>query len=157
MILAEYFPADTSQTVANLMVSFFVLVLTCYFVYGYHSKDVEPINFKEMDNFDIGYIRDDEPPVTVSVEYDELKDLERKVKIAKLKKQLNELNEPKQSSRSKPKAQPKPNNDLFNDCVEVVTSLGTPPRKAKAEAQIMFDRNPNIKTVHEFITEYGKR
>jgi|TARA_B100000085_G_scaffold25869_1_gene21641 hypothetical protein len=159
MILAEYFPADTSQTIANYMVTLFVLVLTIYFIYGYHSKNVEPHDFSNIDNFDLGYIRDEQPQVVVDVEYDELKDLERKVKIAKLKKQLNDLNSPKpkpettkttkQSKASKPA--------IFDDCVSALVGLGSPVRKAKAEAQVIFEKNPNIKTVQEFITEYGKQ
>jgi len=145
MILAEYFPADTSQTIANYIVTLFVLVLTGYFVYGYHSKNVEPLDFSNIDNFDLGYIRDEQPQVVVDVEYDELKELKRKVEIAKLKKQLSELEEPSFDKV------------LFKDCVDALTGLGTPARKAKAEAQSIFEKNPNIKTVQEFITEYGKR
>jgi len=51
----------------------------------------------------------------------------------------------------------KKENPLFKDCTEALVSLGVPKRKAKAEAQIIFDRNPNIKTVQDFITEYGKK
>jgi hypothetical protein len=113
-------------------------------IYGMLNKNVEPLKFN--DNFDLGYVRDNVPTAMVIEEqYDELKELKRKLEIAKLKKQLAELEKPTY------------NNELFNDCVDSLIGLGTPSRKAKAEAQNIFNKNPNIKTVQEFITEYGKR
>ena len=94
----------------------------------------------------LGYIEDSPKPATVQVDnIDELAILKRQVEIAKLKKQLLEFEEPSL------------NNPIFSDCVEVLVGLGTPKRKAKAEAQQIFEDKPTINTVQQFVTEYGKR
>ena len=113
-------------------------------LYGMFGN-VKPVKFS--DSLDLGYIRDDKPSQTLEVvaEEDELKELKRQVEIAKLRKQLKELQDPTSD------------NNLMKDCVDAITALGTPARKAKTEAQTIFQKNPNIKTVQEFITEYGKR
>ena len=105
----------------------------------------KPIKFS--DNFDLGYIRDNDPSKTIEVEAekDELEELKRQVEIAKLRKQLKELQNPTADD------------SLMKDCVDALVGLGTPARKAKTEAQTIFDKNPSIKTVQEFITEHGKR
>lgn len=152
----------TDSYIAHYFAMFIVFVIAISFSIGWAKADgTKPFS----DKFDLGYIEDYplEPNATVVVnDYDELKDLERQVKIAKLKKQLQELNkppEPKQTQKKAPKQQPqKPTKPaIFDDCVSALVGLGTPVRKAKAEVQNIFDRNPNIKTVQEFITEYGKR
>ena len=152
----------TDSYIAHYFAMFIVFVIAISFSIGWAKADgTKPFS----DKFDLGYIEDYplEPNATVVVnDYDELKDLERQVKIAKLKKQLQELNkppEPKQTQKKAPKQQPqKPTKPaIFDDCVSALVGLGTPVRKAKAEVQNIFDRNPNIKTVQQFITEYGKR
>ena len=147
-MLAEIADPKATDTIAAIIFTVVSLIMACSFLLGFFSDNVEPIKF--TDKFDLGYIED--KPVnqsyvqaTVVEEYDELKDLKRQVEIARLKKQLKELQKPVFD------------NDLFKDCVDALTGLGTAPRKAKAEAQILFEKNPNIKTVQEFITEYGKR
>jgi len=84
-------------------------------------------SYEISDRFDIGYI--DEPP-------------EKTVNVVVKKEK---------------KKQKKKENPLLKDCSEVLFSLGVPKRKATAEANIILDKNPSIKTVQEFITEYGKR
>lgn len=149
----------TDSQVAYYISMFIVFVVATSFSIGWAKADgIKPIT----DKFDLGYIEDRPLEVleprksTIKVkqveEHDELKDLERQVKIAKLKKQLHDLNNPESPKESKPSKSP-----IFDDCVSALTALGSPARKAKAEAQVIFDRNPNIKTVQEFITEYGKR
>lgn len=147
----------TDSQVAYFIAMFIVFVVACSFSIGWAKADgIKPFT----DKFELGYIEDS--PVEQNVlepvveEYDELKDLERKVKIAKLKKQLHDINNPKPSVKPDKKSKPsKP--AVFDDCISALTGLGTPARKAKAEAQVIFEKNPNIKTVQEFITEYGKR
>jgi len=147
----------TDSQVAYFIAMFIVFVVACSFSIGWAKADgIKPFT----DKFELGYIEDS--PVEQNVlepvveEYDELKDLERKVKIAKLKKQLHDINNPKPSVKPDKKSKPsKP--AIFDDCVSALAGLGTPARKAKAEAQVIFEKNPNIKTVQEFITEYGKR
>ena len=85
---------------------------------------------------------------TIQTEDDELKVLERRVKIAKLKMQLEELEGSKTKSIDE---------TLLKDCIDVVIGLGTSKRKAKAEVEIIFENNPEIKSVQQFITEYGKK
>ena len=152
----------TDSYIAHYFAMFIVFVIAVSFSIGWAKADgTKPFS----DKFDLGYIEDYplEPNATVVVDdYDELKDLERQVKIAKLKKQLQDLNkppEPKQTKKKAPKQQPKQPSKpaIFDDCVSALIGLGTPARKAKAEVQNIFDRNPNIKTVQQFITEYGKR
>ena len=147
----------TDSQVAYFIAMFIVFVVACSFSIGWTKADgIKPFT----DKFELGYIEDS--PIEQNVlepvveEYDELKDLERKVKIAKLKKQLYDINNPKPSVKPDKKSKPsKP--AIFDDCVSALAGLGTPARKAKAEAQVIFEKNPNIKTVQEFITEYGKR
>lgn len=148
----------TDSEVAYFIAMFIVFVFAVSFSIGWAKADgIKPIS----DKFELGYIEEDAPsiiPVQAQVveEYDELKDLKRQVEIAKLKQQLHDLNNPKPPI--KPTQKPKPTKPaIFDDCVSALVGLGTPTRKAKAEAQIIFDKNPNIKTVQDFITEYGKR
>ena len=140
-MLAQY---ELSEVVGGIIGSCVFGYIAINFFVGLFSPDAKPLS----DRFELGYIDDNDSNDKVEVaieEKDELQELRRQVEIAKLKKQLSELEEP-----SFDKA-------LFNDCVDALTGLGTPARKAKAEAQTIFEKNPNIKTVQEFITEYGKR
>ena len=148
----------TDSEVAYFIAMFIIFVMAVSFSIGWAKADgIKPIT----DKFELGYIEDypvEQTGVVIPVaeEYDELKDLKRQVEIAKLKQQLHDLNNPKPPI--KPTQRPKPTKPaVFDDCVSALIGLGTPARKAKAEAQNIFDRNPNIKTVQEFITEYGKR
>jgi len=159
MILAEYFPAETSTKLVDLACALFFLVMTVYFMYGYHSKNVEPLNFSKLDKFDIGYIRDDEPnlphvSIQLDNDQDELKKLKRQVEIQKLKRQLDQFKSEPAKSKLKHK---KLNEGLTRDCEDVLVSLGVHKRKAKAEVEIILENNPDIKTPQEFITEYGKK
>jgi len=148
----------TDSQTAYFIAMFIVFVFALSFSIGWAKADgIKPIS----DKFELGYIEEDIPqemPIQAQIveEYDELKDLKRQVEIAKLKQQLHDLSNPKPPI--KPTQRPKPTKPaIFDDCVSALTGLGTPARKAKAEVQNIFDRNPNIKTVQDFITEYGKR
>lgn len=140
-MLAQY---ELSEAVGGIIGSCVFGYIAINFFVGLFSSDAKPLS----DRFELGYIDDNDSSDKVEVaieEKDELQELRRQVEIAKLKKQLAELEEPSFDEA------------LFNDCVDALTGLGTPARKAKAEAQNIFEKNPNIKTVQEFITEYGKR
>ncbi len=165
MLLATYADGETAFFLGSFVAYLLGVIVIVSFIYGMLNKNVKPLTFS--DEIEIGIIKDKPAPIqktrsvprpqpiatqVVNVEEDELKVLKRKVEIAKLKKQLHDLNNPKPPKESKPSKPP-----IFNDCVSALTTLGSPVRKAKAEAQNIFDRNPNIKTVQEFITEYGKR
>tara|TARA_Y100001937_G_C7022010_1_gene285896 strand:- start:148 stop:570 length:423 start_codon:yes stop_codon:yes gene_type:complete len=140
-MLAQY---ELNELVGGVIGSCVFGYIAVNFFLGLFSSETNPLS----DRFELGYIDDNNSDSKVEVaieEKDELQELRRQVEIAKLKKQLSELEEP-----SFDKA-------LLKDCVDALTGLGTPARKAKAEAQTIFEKNPNIKTVQEFITEYGKR
>ncbi len=140
-MLAQY---ELSEAVGGIIGSCVFGYIAINFFVGMFSPEAKPIS----DRFELGYIDDNDSESKVEVaieEKDELQELRRQVEIAKLKKQLSELEEPSFDKV------------LFKDCVDALTGLGTPARKAKAEAQTILDKNPNIKTVQEFITEYGKR
>tara|TARA_B100000287_G_scaffold345316_1_gene332692 strand:+ start:89 stop:541 length:453 start_codon:yes stop_codon:yes gene_type:complete len=148
----------TDSHIAHFIAMFIVFVVACSFSIGWAKTDgIKPFS----DKFELGYIEEDASPAIpvqaeIVEEYDELKDLKRQVEIAKLKQQLHDLNNPKPPIKPTQRSKPtKP--AIFGDCVSALTGLGTPARKAKAEAEVIFERNPNIKTVQEFITEYGKR
>ena len=148
---------QTRDIIAQLILGSLVVIFTLSAIGGFLSKTAKPLQLSN--NFDLGYISDDEvieqpqevqpamltPGEIVVEQKDELKELKRQVEIAKLKNQLAELQKPAFD------------NNLMKDCVDALTGLGAPARKAKAEAQTIFEKNPNIKTVQEFITEYGKR
>ena len=154
----------TDSYIAHFIAMFIVFVIACSFSVGWAKADgTKPLS----DKFELGYIEDSPIQyVTVQEPYDELKELERAVKLAKLKKQLKELHEPtptkapvKQAKAPAKKVVQKEDKDnlLFTDCKDALVGLGVPARKAKADVQNLFDQNPNIKTVQQFITEYGKR
>ena len=116
-------------TMENLLVFLATNGIIAYVVYCFifPPQDCPKIS----DNFEIGYIQEPEPqPQQVVVK------VVKEQKVAK---------------------QEEVKNPILNDCKDALISLGVPKRKAKAEVEIIFDRNPNIKTVQEFITEYGKR
>tara|TARA_B100002019_G_C21130892_1_gene528217 strand:+ start:434 stop:856 length:423 start_codon:yes stop_codon:yes gene_type:complete len=140
-MLAQY---ELSEFVGGIIGSCVFGYIAINFFVGLFSSESKPLS----DRFELGYIDDNNSNNRVEVaieEKDELQELKRQVEIAKLKKQLSELEEPSFDKV------------LFKDCVDALTGLGTPARKAKAEAQTIFEKTPNIKTVQEFITEYGKR
>jgi len=155
MILAsiEYSLFDQHETrdaAAQLILMSMILIFTTSCLYGIFSKTAKPLRIS--DKFELGFIEDNYEPEQVVVEsvkisepYDEVKELKKKIELLKLKKQLEELQKPSV------------NKELIEDCVETLISLGTPSRKAKAEAENIINNNPNIKTVQQFITEYGKR
>ncbi len=156
----------TDSHAAHFIAMFIVFVVACSFSIGWAKTDgIKPFT----DKFELGYIEDYPVEQTATVtptteDYDEVKDLKKQIEIAKLKKQLRQLNKPpeikkvsKTSRPNKPKQQKPEKSPIFDDCVSALIGLGTPARKAKAEAQTIFEKNSNIKTVQEFITEYGKR
>jgi hypothetical protein len=148
----------TDSQIAHYIAMFIVFVMATSFSIGCYKKEgIKPLS----DKFELGYIEDSPIQyVTPQEPYNELEELKREVEIAKLKKQLQELNNPK-PIKTKPKVVKsevkKTQPDIFDDCISALVSLGTPVRKAKADVQNVFDQNPNIKTVQQFITEYGKR
>lgn len=137
---------DFSQLVGSIIGAGVFGYIAINFFIGLFSPSATPLNLSEIE---IGYIK--EPVVNPAsrntyqeTPYDEVAELKRKVELLKLQKQLKEL---EGSSVD---------NELLNECVDALVALGTPKRKAKAEAETILE-NKNIKTVQEFITEYGKK
>ena len=127
------------------------------FFIGLFSPSATPLNLSEIE---LGYIKEPQVDQTIIyAEYDEVTELKRKVELLKLQKQLKELQEstPKKAPAKQVTQKEDKDNLLFTDCKDALVGLGVPVRKAKADVQNVFDQNPNIKTVQEFITEYGKR
>jgi len=142
----------TDSSTAYFLAMFLVFLFALSVSIGLFYKDgVKPLS----DNFDLGYINEPKlkpiespsptPEVKNTFQHNEVEDLKRKIEILKLKKELEELQKPSFDSA------------LFNDCVDALVALGSPARKAKAEVQNTFEKNPNTQTVQEFITEYGRR
>ena len=82
----------TDSQIAHYIAMFMIFVMAISFSIGCYKRDgIKPFT----DKFELGYIEDTLPmsPSYVQVvdEYDELKDLERQVKIAKLKKQADKM------------------------------------------------------------------
>ena len=152
----------TDSHIAHYIAMFIVFVFAVSLSMGWAKSDGTKTF---TDKFELGYIEDypieqADTVTPVSESYDEVKDLKKQIEIAKLKKQLRELNKPeefKKVSKTKPKQRKAENSPILDDCVSALTGLGTSAGKAKAEAEFIFKRNPSIKTVQEFITEYVKR
>ena len=93
----------------------------------------------------LGYIDDPQESIDVVVQVeDERQELKKEIELLKLKKQLRELKEeesinPQQTS-------------LINDCVAALVGLGHKKSEARSKANKYFVKNPNTKTVDEFIT-----
>lgn len=143
MILAEYANDAASGSIAMLVV---VVGLGWVFLNmaegAKNPHKYKPVSYQ--DNFELGYIDNPKTTATMVIEpEDELKKLKRQVEMAKLRKQLAELEEPSVD------------NSFLNDCVDTLVGLGTPRNQATKKAKEIL-QNANVKTVQEFITEYGK-
>ena len=93
----------------------------------------------------VGYIDDPQESIDVVIEVeDETVKLKKEIELLKLRKQLNELKEeasinPQQTS-------------LVDDCVAALVGLGHKKSEARSKANKYFVKNPDTKTVDEFIT-----
>ena len=93
----------------------------------------------------LGYIDDPQESIDVVVQgEDETGKLKKEIELLKLKKQLKELKEeasinPQQTS-------------LINDCVAALVGLGHKKSEARSKVNKYFVKNPDTKTVDEFIT-----
>lgn len=157
-MLAEMFTQHESRdTIAQLILFSLVIIFTVSFLVGVFNKNAKPLNISNK--FDLGYIDEVQAPACNTIspspltsEENEIKALKKQIEIARLKNQLAGLQDRPPQKTNNPKVNP-----LFEDCYAALVSLGTPKRKAKADVEIVLQSNPSIKTVQEFITEYGKR
>ena len=134
------------------------LFLFFCFLYGYVNPDkVEPLKFS--DKFELGYIEDKNPQTQTSlqeVEYDELEDLQRQVKIRKLKQQLKEMDSPK-PQRVRKKPEHKETNSIVIDCIDAMIAMGEKKSVARATVNKYFVNNPNTKSVEDFLAGVFKK
>ena len=133
----------TDSEVAYFIAMFIVFVLAVSFSIGWAKADgIKPLS----DKFELGYIEDVSPetPVEIQVadEYDELKDLERQVKIAKLKKQLQDLNKPPEPKQPQKKA---PKKQLLDLSIFEITSI---PAFIHKHSIVLGNKSTFLKTGH---------
>lgn len=153
-MLAQY---ELNEMVGGIIGSCVFGYIAINFFLGLFSPEARPLS----DRFELGYIDNNDSNNKVEVameEKDELQELRRQVEITKLRKELVELKARQvhaPNSKNKPKDQSDVN-PILQDCTDALIALGVPKRKAKAEADSILE-NSNIKTVQDFITEYGKR
>ncbi len=158
MILAEYANAEATATIAQYVAAGCFAWVAYNLVYGMKNPEkCNPIGIP--DKIPLGYIDDSYIPVTMSVQEDELKSLEREVKIAKLREQLvrlkaNQVHAP--NSKNKPKDQSDVNS-IVKECVDALVSMGENKSVAISTVNKYFTSNPNTKTVEEFIAGVFKK
>lgn len=142
MLLAE---AWTNHDAIMLSVKFFGCIIGVFlflcFMGGLLNPEVKPL--KIPDRFDIGYVDDPEPQV-IYVEVE---------KAPKPKKKQPKKVVPKQTAKKSCPA----DDQLRQDCVDALVSLGTKKGEARRVAAQCLAQNPHIKTVQEFIPEVFKR
>ena len=111
----------TDSYIAHFIAMFIVFVIACSFSVGWAKADgTKPLS----DKFELGYIEDSPIQyVTAQEPYDELKELEKAVKIAKLKKQLKELHEP--TPTKAPVKQAKAQNRWYKKKIKIIYFLLT--------------------------------
>ena len=154
---------DYLSIVIALAIGAFIAV--CVLWGAINPESVEP--FKIPDKFELGYIEDNNPlaetyQLAEEYEYDELKDLERQVKIKKLKQQLKEMDEPKAQTKPK-KTKPKKTkptqqvNPIIKDCIDAMIAMGEKKSVARSTVNKYFVNNPNTKSVEDFISGVFKK
>ena len=114
-------------------------LLTAYFCFTGKRKDIEL-----SDKFTIGYIDDHIPYVSQPMNIEKVKTKTTTNKVPRQKKQI-----PKSLLRDVEEITPV-NEELYEDCVLALTSLGTKKVQAKKIAQEIFE-NHQPKTIEEFI------
>lgn len=108
-------------------------LLTAYFCFSGKRKD-----FQFSDQFTVGYINDDVPHVVVE------RDIPRTKTVTRKKKQVP------QSILTPIKEEEPIDNELFEDCVLALVSLGTKKVQSNRIAKDIFEKH-NPKTIEDFI------
>lgn len=129
-----------------IAMSVVIFIISSLF-YGIFNENVKPIRFK--DKLDIGYIS--EPvrpiePITIIIK--------EKKNVDKQKPKTTIASSTRSHSVDIPNP---PDSKLLIDCIDFLALMGIPKRKAKAEAEIIFERNSNIKTAQDFINIYTRK
>ena len=116
-------------------------LLTAYFCFTGKRKD-----FQLSDKFTIGYINDDIPQVVQTINTNQ-----RKTKVTTQNNKTSTTKKKVPQSLLTPVKEVDPiNEELFEDCVLALVSLGTKKTQAKRIAQEVFDSH-NPKTIEDFI------
>lgn len=146
----------------------FLYFVAC-FLYGFCNDAVKALRIP--DRFDIGYIDNDDPVAPQVVIVDGVIDEpapkpKRKTKAEKRAddgrpETRKPVEKPVQPKKVVPKQTAKkscPADDqLRQDCVDALVTLGTKKSEARRVAAQCLAQNPHIKTVQEFIPEVFKR
>ncbi len=149
---------DYLSIVIALAIGAFIAV--CVLWGAINPESVEP--FKIPDKFELGYIEDNNPvaqtcQLAEEYEYDELKDLERQVKIKKLKQQLKEMDEPKAQTKPKKTKPTQQVNPIITDCIDAMIAMGEKKSVARAKVNKYFIDNPDTNSVEDFLSGVFKR
>ena len=141
------YTSELSDFLANLISTAFILVFLGGLLYGYINK-CEPVKFGILEDLKkgkipLGYIDDD----SELVDYND-HPIVATVEIVKKKKK-------KKKKREKEIGQ---HDETFTrECVSVLVGLGVKGAVAKRNVNDFLDKNPEVKTVEEFIEGIFKK
>ena len=127
----------------TIIVTTFISVFwaVCY-MYGVCSKNVKPLTFS--DKFDIGYIDDNKPDNSELIAVVNPNPPKTKIKSkAKKKKKEKEISQHDET--------------FVRECVSALVGLGIKSAAAKRNVNDFLDKNPEVKTVEEFIEGIFKK
>ena len=97
------------------------------------------------DNVRMGYINDNTVEVQV---VDEVSNLKEQVQLLKLQKELKQLKRDLETDKSSSSWDDK----VYNECVQILVSLGEKKSDARRKTSKIFTQNPNI-TPEEFLNK----
>lgn len=149
---------DFSTMLANIMSFGLIIIMIAGAIAGYNSRNIQPIELPEFikdlknDKIKLGYI---DTVKIIDTHEEELKSLRKQVEVLKLKKQLNDLQNQTTQQQNTPVIQTI--NPLVNDCVDALVALGEKKSSAKKLTETYFAKNPNVKTIEEFIQGVFKK
>jgi hypothetical protein len=147
---------DFSTLLANIMSFGIIIIMIAGAIAGYNSRNIQPIELPKFiqdlknDKIQIGYI---DTVKIVDPHEEELKKLRKEIEFLKLKKQLSVLQDDTTIQQNTPATK----HPLINDCVAALVALGEKKLSAKSIAESYLLKNPNIKTVEEFIQGVFKK
>ena len=97
------------------------------------------------DNVRMGYINDETVEVQV---VDEVSNLKEQVQLLKLQKELKQLKKDLENDKGSSSWDDK----VYNECVQILVSLGEKKSDARRKTSKIFTKNPNI-TPEEFLNK----
>ena len=145
-----YYPQLSSAVGTVIALAIAIYRLYC-FLHGFYNPDVKPIKFN--DKFELGYIEDNNSQIPLDIIVTETSD---KGQVATLEKQLQSM-QSKLSKMEKKVAQKPKENQLFNDCVATLMTLGYKSKRVAKNDVTDFLENHDISSVDQFVTEFFKK